>query len=489
MTLGIDPISSIDSVVSTPAAPHQVRQATVSEIAAPLIQSMRANQQLIKDSYPPVDRRLQDFINKTFPTSLLPAGCTDQLKLPSPLRTFQIDKANVAFELACPFNANYYQAPNGDQNYRIPQGLLANPSSDKRSTVGTFHVCQGGAKISGDKLEVPLKTTVYMLAKALNPPKEDLELPFTANANKDSKAYCWTSVYLNPPAIPGLSNEANQPHVKKLIEVRYFAPGAYVANLGFVEQIFCNAGNPLISDLETINPINYSGVSCAIILAPFLTKITKKECGLPHWDQATERQRRDGMCWKDEKELYNNGKPFKLCYRDPASSVVITIIADTYFGYSKKEIKTMISFATNILGFAQEEHAGGCFTVPVYSWGRSFKSTDRRAGLFKDAMTKVTSTADLQALASQPSAVQKAGKNLVMTHTFEEMKKLLGNRAIYQADKGYCVDSSFKNIYYLPENVQIELSDRNVYYQHPDTGADMVMKVKTNTFYILPNGY
>ena len=31
--------------------------------------------------------------------------------------------------------------------------------------------------------------------------------------------------------------------------------------------------------------------------------VTKKEVGLPHWDQATERQRRDGMCWKDESEL------------------------------------------------------------------------------------------------------------------------------------------------------------------------------------------
>lgn len=69
------------------------------------------------------------------------------------------------------------------------------------------------------------------------------------------------------------------------------------------------------------------------------------------------------------------------------------------------------------------------------------------------------------------------------------MKKLLGNRAVYLADKGYCVDSSFPNILYLPEHVQIELSDRNVCYTHPDTGADMTMKVKTNTFYILPNGY
>lgn len=60
------------------------------------------------------------------------------------------------------------------------------------------------------------------------------------------------------------------------------------------------------------------------------------------------------------------------------------MIADTYFGYSKKEIKTVISFAANIIGFSQEEHAGGCYASPVYSWGRSFKSKDKRCGLFKN---------------------------------------------------------------------------------------------------------
>lgn len=58
------------------------------------------------------------------------------------------------------------------------------------------------------------------------------------------------------------------------------------------------------------------------------------------------------MCWKDEKELYNNGVAFKLTYRSPEDGMVFTIIADTYFGYSKKEIKTMISYASNIVGFS-----------------------------------------------------------------------------------------------------------------------------------------
>jgi len=116
-----------------------------------------------------------------------------------------------------------------------------------------------------------------------------MELPFTASQPESNKAYCWTSVYLTPPVVPGLSQDVNQPHRVKNMEVRYFAPGSFVANLGFVEQIFANRGNPLMNDLMTIAPEKYCGVTCAIILAPHLTKFTKKQCGLPHISQATER--------------------------------------------------------------------------------------------------------------------------------------------------------------------------------------------------------
>ena len=56
---------------------------------------------------------------------------------------------------------------------------------------------------------------------------------------------------------------------------------------------------------------HWTGHTGCVILAPHLTKLTKKALGLPHWDKATERQRRDGMCWKDEAERYNNGTAFK----------------------------------------------------------------------------------------------------------------------------------------------------------------------------------
>ena len=89
-----------------------------------------------------------------------------------------------------------------------------------------------------------------------------------------------------------------------------------------------------------------------------MRRVTKQEVGLPHFDEATDRQRRDEMCWREKDELYNGGQPFKLTCRD-ASGVIVTLISDNYFGYCKKEVKTQISYAANLAGNYEEEHAGG----------------------------------------------------------------------------------------------------------------------------------
>ena len=39
--------------------------------------------------------------------------------------------------------------------------------------------------------------------------------------------------------------------------------------------------------------------------------------------------------------------------------MIVTLIADNYFGYCKKEVKTQISYAANLYGNVEEEHAGG----------------------------------------------------------------------------------------------------------------------------------
>lgn len=138
-----------------------------------------------------------------------------------------------------------------------------------------------------------------------------------------------------------------------------------MSNLDFVESIFGNAGNPYLRKNDSsLCYDSWTGHTGCIILAPHLVNIRKKDLGLPHISEATERQKRDGMCWSDESELYNNGKPFKLTARSP-QGIIVTLIADNYFGYSKKEIKTQISFSANLYGQAEEEHSGGLWLSPA----------------------------------------------------------------------------------------------------------------------------
>ncbi len=74
---------------------------------------------------------------------------------------------------------------------------------------------------------------------------------------------------------------------------------------------------------------------------------------------------------ENENEYYNGGRPFKCTCRT-SSGVILTIIADNYFGYCKKEIKTLISYSANIMGMSEEEHAGGTLAFPRYYGGMEF---------------------------------------------------------------------------------------------------------------------
>ena len=101
------------------------------------------------------------------------------------------------------------------------------------------------------------------------------------------------------------------------MEIRFFAPGNLVGNLDFVESIFGNGGDPFIADNDAgLDPAHWSGHTGCVILAPHLIGTTKKELGLPNIADATARQKRDGMCWEKEDELYNDGSAFKITCRD-----------------------------------------------------------------------------------------------------------------------------------------------------------------------------
>ena len=69
---------------------------------------------------------------------------------------------------------------------------------------------------------------------------------------------------------------------------------------------------------------------------------------------------------------------------------MVTIIADNYYGYCKKEVKTQISFAANLFGLCEEEHAGGAIAFPAYVLGQDFRAErsalHQEAPRFDDAM-------------------------------------------------------------------------------------------------------
>jgi hypothetical protein len=360
-----------------------------------------------------------------------------------------VDKQGLARELSLPPHGNEFK--NSEiSSYRIQQGILHNPKNDRRTTKGTFHIVAGGLPVPADKIEVPEITFARMLQAAFQPPEDLNLLPFTSQ--QDKKAHTFISLLTRPVVSPEVKNISP----RRSMEVRFFAPGSLVSNIDFVESIFGNAGNPFDPANDAgLDAENWSGHTGCIVLAPQLTHLTKKQTGLPHYDEATERQRQDGMCWKRDDEIYNNGKPFKLTCRDDRG-IAVTLVADNYFGYSKKEIKTHISYSANLLGLAEEEHSGGAIAFSRKNIGTSFKGK-----LFMEHRLKKT-------LSFSKTVAQFGG-----------LMKL--------QPEGFGIDKKFPNIIYIPENTEIDL-DKGIVQWEKD-GRNQQLNIQPNHYYIYPSGH
>ena len=408
-------------------------------LASGLLNNFREKIRLLDDHRCPVDQRIENYLNEHFA----------DLKLDEPLRVpgraMVLDQHGLARELSLP--------PDGDEfenellhSYRLRNGVLHNPRSDRRTTVGTFHVCEGGLSIPGDKRTVPRRTFVELFRAAMNPPRDLTLVPFTAN--QADKAHYWMALLLRPvvcPEVPGYCSE-------KSMEVRFFAPGSLVSNLDFVESIFGNAGDPFVPINDAALDVeHWSGHTGCVILAPQLTKLTKRDVGLPHVSQATDLQKRDRMCWEHENELYNDGDAFKVTCRTDAG-VIVTIIADNYFGYCKKEVKTQISYATNLMGGVEEEHAGGALVFPSWSLGEELQVNSRRYN----------------------------------GRTFEDVVREYG-AWINVKPQGYGIDTKYPDLVYIPEDARADLRQQNISWKRDD--QTFSIPLLPGKVYMAPSGY
>ncbi|MGL1934074.1 MAG: hypothetical protein OCD01_03610 [Fibrobacterales bacterium] len=397
--------------------------------------------ELLPDHHSPVDLRIQNFINETF------ADCGADLNLELPMKSFELDQPGVARALSLPPDKDFFES-HLVKSYRTLQGVLHNPRHDRRTTKGVFHVSEGGLPISEDKMTVPKASFAKILEIALQPPADSQRLPYTST--QDDQAETFVSLLLTPPVSPEIPGFQKM----KMMEVRLFAPGGLVSNLDFAESVFGNAGNPYVpsSDLG-LNFEQFTGNTGCIILAPHLNMVTKKEVGLPTYDQATEKQRAQGMCWKEESELYNDGSAFKICFRDE-NGIMITIIADNYFGYTKKEVKTQISFATNMCGQTEEEHAGGALVFQRFNWGDTF---------------------------SENTMLCERGD-----YPYEEFKKLYSYVCTFQ-EEGHGIDNTYPDIYYIPNDAVMSVSTLSIEWEL--YGQKQSIKLSPDVTYIHPSGY
>ncbi|MCX7027917.1 MAG: hypothetical protein NT061_10670 [Spirochaetes bacterium] len=434
-------ISYINIKLSSMGLPFYSKEGTgFVELASDMLEGFRQKDKLLSGYLPPADRRIQDFID----AYLADQGPASVPTLPS--ITLVLDRYGMARELSLPPDGHKHVSPTVS-SYRVRNGVLNNPSNDKRTTEGVFHIAEGGLPIPDDKKAVPKIVFAKLFEAAFHAPPEMLELPFTSGESE--KARTMLSLLLRPlvrPEVPGYCDERS-------MEVRFFAPGSLAASLDFVECIFGNSGDPYIPDNDSgLDPLHWTGTSGCIVLAPHLTAFTKKDLGLPYWDAATARQKRDGMCWKEPTERYNEGKPFKLCARDDRG-VIVSIIADNYFGYSKKEIKAHISYSANLLGLAEEEHAGGALVFPAYNHGTRFVPD-----------TNLNSRG----------------------HNIEEVFELMKGR-IEIKPEGYAIDLTYPSIVYLPENATISLQDQRA--QWVWEGQERSLRVLPGEVYVHPTGY
>ncbi len=409
-------------------------------IANGLLKKYSQQRRLLAQYRCPADQRIENFLNHYLQANRVKAN----IHLPG--ETFVLEQKGLARELSLPYQDEKFHSAYVD-SFRIQQGVLHNPQNDKRTTKGVFHIVAGGLPVPADKNEVPVVAYAKLLSLALTPPDDLLKLPFTIN--QVSPAKLWVSLLQRPIVRPKISDDIPA----LTMEIRFFAPGGLVSNLDFVESIFGNAGDPFLPENDSALDIDHwTGHTGCIILAPHLVHCRKKDLGLPYIEDATPRQRKDGMCWQDKAELYNDGKPFKLVCRD-MKGVIVTIIADNYFGYSKKEIKSHISYATNLFGDCEEEHAGGALAFPRVILGE----------------LHIPSTSQLT---PKPS--------------FDQVKTLLDSKMITK-ETGYGIDVNHPDIIYVPSDTQINIQNQQISWLQGD--QQQSIKLLSNHTYVYPNGF
>ena len=255
----------------------------VLHLAGDLFARYREQTRLLSEHLCPADRRIQQLHRR----AARGAARLRRARARCPSETLILDHYGLARELSLPVDARRLAATSWSRATGSTTACCTIPSTIAARPRASFTWPRAGCRSPPTRSRVPLATYLAPAEAALRPPPELLRLPFTASWPEPVETM--VSLLLRPlvcPAVPRVSPE-------KRMEVRFFVPGGLVSNLDFVESIFGNAGDPYLPANDAALDVDgWTGHSGCVILAPHLTRLRKKDVGLPHASEATEARAR-----------------------------------------------------------------------------------------------------------------------------------------------------------------------------------------------------
>ena len=120
--------------------------AEFADLVGGLMALHREKDRLLAKHLSPADTRIQNFLYDYL---------QDVVEVPRlPNQTFALDRHGLARQLSLPPDQDEFSS-DIINSYRVRQGVLHNPKSDRRTTQGIFHVTKGGLPVPDDKKAVP----------------------------------------------------------------------------------------------------------------------------------------------------------------------------------------------------------------------------------------------------------------------------------------------------------------------------------------------
>src|SRR5687767_5531560 len=145
--------------------------AEFSDIVTGVLDSFHEKAKLLSQHRCPADQRIEGYLRDHFADLNL----ATPLKLPD--HTLVLQQHGIARELSLPADGDEHKTELLS-SYRVRNGVLHNPRSDRRTTAGTFHVAEGGLPVPGDKKAVPREVFSELFRRAVQAPADLLLLPF-----------------------------------------------------------------------------------------------------------------------------------------------------------------------------------------------------------------------------------------------------------------------------------------------------------------------